>query len=132
MKYLSVFIICTTGIEPATFTMSNERSSPGFFCFEHRLGGRRIELLASSMSTTHSTTELTAHSVFGFQRRIPRNDSQSFRPLRYARVLEPLSTRYFLMMPRSRTGINGVCLKKLEPILRRTLKTNADSAGRNI
>ncbi|MDP2669092.1 MAG: hypothetical protein Q8P07_04640, partial [bacterium] len=26
----------------------------------------------------------------------------------------------------------GVCLKKSEPILRRTLKTNADSAGRNI
>ena len=26
----------------------------------------------------------------------------------------------------------GVCWKKLEPILRRTLKTNADSAGRNI
>src|SRR3989344_3645820 len=26
----------------------------------------------------------------------------------------------------------GVCLKKSEPILRRTLKTNEDSAGRNI
>ena len=42
----------------------------------------------------------------------------------------------FSLGPHNKTGnlpvlLCGICLKKSEPILRRTLKANADSAGRN-
>ena len=59
------FELRAEGIEPPTYSTSKRRSSRGFFCFEFSVGGRRIELLTSTMSMWRSTTKLTAHAEFG-------------------------------------------------------------------
>src|SRR3989338_5141453 len=68
-----------------------------------------------------------------------RLGTADFRRECFWRISKPPEISWRKPMPRGEAPrqllrqikFGGVCLKKSEPILRKTLKTNADSAGRN-